>query len=119
MKSLNIFGDDRKIPKLSINVKVKVKTRSPEETLAWNQVFGYIMKKPRTKLEFLAVNNLRRLQLDGIKLDNIEPFITKEDFIQLKKVEYVFDYTLTADIKAFILAILKVPQETLIGILNK
>lgn len=44
MRHLNIFGDDRKIPKVSINAKVKVKTKSAEEGKAWNKAFGYIMK---------------------------------------------------------------------------
>ena len=39
MKHLNIFGDDRKIPKLSINVRIKVKTNTAEENKAWNTVF--------------------------------------------------------------------------------
>lgn len=109
MSNFNIFGDDRKIPKLTINVKIKVKTRTPEESTTWNTVFGYIMKKPRTKLEFLAVNTLRKLSLNEIKLKDIKHLISETDFNQLNKVEYIFDNVLTCDTKAFILAILKVP----------
>jgi len=41
---MNLWNDERKIPKISINVKIKVKTDTPEEFAAWNSVFGYIMK---------------------------------------------------------------------------
>ena len=30
MTNIDIFGDQRKIPKVSVNVRVKVKTESPE-----------------------------------------------------------------------------------------
>jgi hypothetical protein len=113
MKYLNIFGDDRKIPKLSINVRIKVKTNTAEENKAWNTVFGYIMKKPRTKLEFLTVSTIRSLALDKITLEAIKKNISEEDYIQLQKVENVFNNNLTDDIKAFILAILKIPVNIL------
>lgn len=113
MKHFNIFGDDRKIPKLSINVKVKVKTSSVEESKDWNNVFGYIMKKPRTKLEFLTVNSIRMLNLNNITLEKIKEYLSQEDYLQLKKVENLFDYNLTDDIKAFILSVLKIPLEIL------
>lgn len=109
MTKLDIFGDGRKTPKISINVKVKVKTDVPEETNIWNRVFGYIMKKPRTKLEFLNVDSLRSLPLNSIKLIDIKEYISEEDFRQLSLVENIFNEKLTADVKAFILAILKVP----------
>lgn len=114
MTNFDIFGDGRKIPKLSVSVKVKVKTRSVEETIIWNNVFGYIMKKPRTKLEFLAVNNLRKISLNEIKLKDIKDFLSQEDFTQLSKIEYLFDNNLTADLKAFILAILKIPTSEIL-----
>ena len=55
MKKIDIFGDDRKIPKLSVNVKVRVKTESLEESIAWNQVFGYIMKKSNVCISLKGV----------------------------------------------------------------
>ena len=106
---LDIFGDGRKTPKISINVKVKVKTNSFAETNSWNRVFGYIMKKQRTKLEFLAVDALRNLSLNNIYLKDIEKYITSEDYKALSQVEDIFNNRLTADVKAFILAILRVP----------
>lgn len=109
MKKIDIFGDDRKIPKLSVNVKVRVKTESLEENIAWNQVFGYIMKKPRTKLEFMSVNPIRNLSLNNITVDNIKSYLSQEDYRQLIRIEKLFNERLTADLKAFILALLKVP----------
>lgn len=109
MLSLDIFGDQRKIPKLSINTKIKVHTESTTENVAWNNVFGYIMRKPRTKLEFIAINALRKLQLDKITVENIKSYITTEDYVQLKKVERLFNTRLTLDVKAFVLSILKIP----------
>ena len=84
---LDIFGDGRKRPKLSVNVKIKINTKYKEESLEWNKVFGYIMKKPRTKLEFLMVNSIRRLQLSNITLEKIKPYISEEDYGQLFKIE--------------------------------
>ena len=117
-KKIDVFGDGRKTPKISINVKIKVKTNSPEETATWNKVFGYIMKKPRTKLEFLMVDNFRYLFLDKIQLKDIKDYIQEEDYEQLKKVEKIFDKKLTTDIKAFILSILKIKINTLEEIIN-
>ena len=99
---LDIFGDGRKTPKISINVKVKVKTATPGESIRWNKVFGYIMKKPRTKLEFLVVDPIRNLQLDKIELEDIKQYITEEDYNQLSKVTKIFNRKLTADVKSFI-----------------
>ena len=74
MSNLNPFLDKRPIPKISINVKVKIKSDSAKENADWNKAFGYIMKKPRTKLEFLTVNLIRKLPLENITLetDNIK-----------------------------------------------
>lgn len=110
---LDIFGDGRKRPKLSVNVKIKINTKYKEESLKWNKVFGYIMKKPRTKLEFLMVNSIRRLQLSNITLEKIEPYISEEDYSQLSEIENTFNTQLPDDLKAFILAILKVPTPAL------
>lgn len=110
---LDIFGDGRKCPKLSVNVKVKVNTNTKEEADNWNSVFGYIMKKPRTKLEFLMINPIRKLSLSNITLKKIKNYISEEDFNQLSKIENIFDLRLTNDLKAFILAVLKIPVSIL------
>lgn len=109
----DIFGDGRKRPKLSVNVKVKVSTTYTDEMTHWNKVFGYIMKKPRTKLEFLMINSIRKLSLSKITLQKIKNYISEEDYVQLQKIENIFDKDLTDDLKAFILAILKIPVSIL------
>lgn len=117
MNKIDIFGDGRKTPKISVNVKIKVKTNDANETNAWNKAFGYIMKKQRTKLEFLAVDSLRCLSLDKIKLKDIKDLITEEDYIALETIEKIFDKRLTSDVKAFILAILRIPVSQLENII--
>jgi len=109
MTDLDIFGDGRKIPQLSINVKVKIKNEYQHFNTVWNSVFGYIMKKPRTKLEFLAINNFRNLSLNNLTLDKIKEYISDEDYNKLLQVEEVFNNGITTDVKAFILSVLKVP----------
>ena len=117
MNRIDVFGDGRKTPKISVNVKIKVKTSNINETVAWNKAFGYIMKKQRTKLEFLAVDSLRCLSLDKVKLKDIVNFITKEDYAELSPIEKIFDKRLTSDVKAFILAILKVSNSQIENII--
>ena len=118
MHKLDIFGDNRPIPKLVINVKVKANTKGNKETNTWNKVFGYIMKKPRTKYEFLAITSIRTLDLTKITLKSIKELISEEDFEQLSHIERVFDSGLTSDLKAFILAILRIPFPKLVKIIN-
>lgn len=117
MNRIDVFGDGRKTPKISVNVKIKVKTSDINETVAWNKAFGYIMKKQRTKLEFLAVDSLRCLSLDKVKLKDIANFITEEDYAELSPIEKIFDKRLTSDVKAFILAILKVSNSQIENII--
>ena len=117
MNRIDVFGDGRKTPKISVNVKIKVKTSDINETIAWNKAFGYVMKKQRTKLEFLAVDSLRCLSLDKVKLKDIVNFITKEDYAELSPIEKIFDKRLTSDVKAFILAILKVSNSQIENII--
>ena len=117
MNRIDVFGDGRKTPKISVNVKIKVKTSDINETVAWNKAFGYIMKKQRTKLEFLAVDSLRCLSLDKVKLKDIVNFITEEDYAELSPIEKIFDKRLTSDVKAFILAILKVSNSQIENII--
>ena len=115
MNRIDIFGDGRKTPKITINVKVKVKTK---EITDWNRVFGYIMKKPRTKLEFLMVDQIRCLALDKICLNDIKDYIEEEDYNQLKSIENIFDKRITSDIKAFILSILRIKISSLENIIS-
>ena len=117
MNRIDVFGDGRKTPKISVNVKIKVKTSDINETVAWNKAFGYIMKKQRTKLEFLAVDSLRCLSLDKVKLKDITSLITEEDYAELSPIEKIFDKRLTSDVKAFILAILKVSNNQIENII--
>lgn len=117
MNRIDVFGDGRKTPKISVNVKIKVKTSDINETVAWNKAFGYIMKKQRTKLEFLAVDSLRCLSLDKVKLKDIVNLITEEDYAELSPIEKIFDKCLTSDVKAFILAILKVSNSQIENII--
>ena len=117
MNRIDVFGDGRKTPKISVNVKIKVKTSDINETVAWNKAFGYIMKKQRTKLEFLAVDSLRCLSVDKVKLKDIATLITEEDYAELSPIEKIFDKRLTSDVKAFILAILKVSNSQIENII--
>lgn len=117
MNRIDVFGDGRKTPKISVNVKIKVKTNDINETVAWNKAFGYIMKKQRTKLEFLAVDSLRCLSLDKVKLKDIANLITEEDYAELSPIEKIFDKRLTSDVKAFILAILRVSSNQIENII--
>ena len=117
MNRIDVFGDGKKTPKISVNVKIKVKTSDINETIAWNKAFGYIMKKQRTKLEFLAVDSLRCLSLDKVKLKDIASLITGEDYAELSPIEKIFDKRLTSDVKAFILAILKVSNSQIENII--
>lgn len=118
MNRIDVFGDGRKTPKISVNVKIKVKTNDINETVAWNKAFGYIMKKQRTKLEFLAVDSLRCLSLDKVKLKDIANLITEEDYAELSPIEKIFDKRLTSDVKAFILAILRVSSNQVENIIT-
>lgn len=113
MQNLNPFLDKRPIPKISINVKVKIKSDSAKENADWNKAFGYIMKKPRTKLEFLTVNLIRKLPLEKITLEKIKPYLTENDYQQLLTIENIFNSKLTTDVKSFILSVLRIPVKSL------
>lgn len=108
MPTVNPFLDKRPIPKIGVNVKVKIKTNSAKENADWNKVFGYIMKKPRTKLEFLTVSSIRKLPLDNITVAKLQSLISEEDYNQLMIIEDIFNNRLTTDIKSFILAVLRI-----------
>lgn len=113
MSKINPFTDDRKIPEVSINVKIRVDTDTSDETSNWNKTFGYLMRKPRTKLEFINVTELRKTNLENVTVDSLKNFLQEEDYIQLKSIEKIFDTRLTQDVKAFILAILKIKPSML------
>lgn len=113
MPIINPFLDKRPIPKINVNVKVKIKTNSAEENANWNKVFGYIMKKPRTKLEFLTTGLIRKLDLTKITVKKLQNLISEDDFNQLLIIEDIFDNRLTTDVKSFILGILRIPVKTL------
>lgn len=113
MQNVNPFLDKRPIPKISINVKVKIKSDSAKENADWNKAFGYIMKKPRTKLEFLTVNLIRKLPLEKITLEKIKPYLTENDYQQLLTIENIFNSKLTTDVKSFILSVLRIPVKSL------
>lgn len=113
MPIVNPFLDKRPIPKVNVNVKVKVKTNSAKENADWNKVFGYIMKKPRTKLEFLTVSTIRKLELNKITVDSLKDYISNSDYEQLLLIQDIFDNRLTTDVKSFILSILRVPIKTI------
>lgn len=119
MNKINPFTDGRKIPEVSINVKVKVDTESSQENVSWNKVFGYLMRKPRTKVEFINVTELRKFSLDQIKLEDLHPYLYPEDYEKLKTIEDIFDNKLTQDVKAFVLSILKIKPTVIESIVNK
>lgn len=113
MQKINPFLDKRPIPKVSINVKIKVKTNSAKENADWNKAFGYLMKKPRTKLEFLTVNIIRKLPLEKITLESLKPYLLENDYEVLVTIEDIFNTRLTSDVKSFILAVLRIPVKEL------
>ena len=118
MPNINPFLDKRPIPKINVNVKIKVKTNSAEENAVWNKVFGYLMKKQRTKLEFLLISNIRKLQLDKITVQSLHTHINEADYEQLLQIEDIFNNRLTTDVKSFILSILRIPLKTLEALSN-
>ena len=71
------------------------------------------MKKPRTKLEFLTVNVIRKLPLEKITLELIKPLNLEDDYKVLVTIEDIFNNRLTSDVKSFILAILRIPIKEL------
>ena len=112
MSKINPFTDGRKLPDVAINVKVKVETESADENTNWNKVFGYLMRKPRTKVEFINVTDIRKFSLDHITLESLVPYLQQEDYEKLKTIENIFDTKLTQDVKAFVLSILKIKPST-------
>ena len=97
---LNPFIDGRPIPNIKVNFKVKIKTKSTEESSIWNSFFAYVMSKPRTKIEFITVALMRNFALSAIKVEDYEKLLT---------VEEIFNERLPIDLKAFILSVFQVP----------
>lgn len=109
MANLDIFGDNRKIPNITINVKVKVKDLNSDETRVWNKAFGHIIRKGHSKLEFLTIDTIRELPIKNIKVSDLESVVSEEDYNVLKSIDTIFNNKISIDLKAFILAMLKVP----------
>lgn len=106
---LNPFIDGRPIPNIKVNFKVKIKTKSTEESSIWNSFFAYVMGKPRTKIEFITVALMRNFSLSTIKVEDLNGIITEEDYEKLLTVEEIFNERLPVDLKAFILSVFQVP----------
>lgn len=106
---LNPFIDGRPIPNIKVNFKVKIKTKSTEESSIWNSFFAYVMGKPRTKIEFITVALMRNFSLSTIKAEDLNGIITEEDYEKLLTVEEIFNERLPVDLKAFILSVFQVP----------
>ncbi len=106
---LNPFIDGRPIPNIRVNFKVKIKTKSTEESSIWNSFFAYVMGKPRTKIEFITVALMRNFSLSTIKVEDLNGVIADEDYEKLLTVEEIFNERLPVDLKAFILSVFQVP----------
>ena len=106
---LNPFLDNRPIPNIKVNFKVKVKTQNVEETNNWNTFFAYIMSKPKTKIEFITTSIFRNMSIYQITVDDLREIVNEADFEHLKSIENIFNNSLPTDLKAFIFAILQVP----------
>lgn len=106
---LNPFIDGRPIPNIKVNFKVKIKTKSTEESSVWNSFFAYVMSKPRTKIEFITVALMRNFALSAIKVEDLKDVIADEDYEKLLMVEEIFNDRLPIDLKAFILSVFQVP----------
>ena len=106
---LNPFIDGRPIPNIKVNFKVKIKTKSTEESTAWNSFFSYVMSKPRTKIEFITVALIRNLSISSITVEELKDVISEEDYEKLLLIEEIFNERLPIDLKAFILSIFQVP----------
>ena len=119
MSKIDIFGDGRKTPRISVNVKVRVNTKSAKENVNWNKFFGYLMKKPRTKLDFISVNAIRKLNMSKITLASIKQYLTEEDLEYISKIKDLFNKRLTTDVKAFIITLLHIPYDKLQDLSNK
>jgi len=110
---MNPFLDQRKIPEININFRVKINSTDREEINNWNIFFSELMKKPKTKLTFTTCNILRDFSMSEITLDLIKNHISSEDYNLLLPIQDLFDNRLETDLKIFILSLLKVPISVL------
>lgn len=108
MPNFNPFLDERPIPQLDINLKVKIKTKNKKDYRDWNVFFSYIMKKPKTKLTFTTVSILRDMSVSHITVDDIIDYVRDpKDKVELVKIKDIFT-DLPIDLKIFILALLQI-----------
>jgi len=106
---LNPFLDNRPIPQIKVNFKVKIKTSNVEESNKWNSFFAYIMGKQKTKIEYITTSLIRNLPIYQIKVKDLCGLVCDNDYKMLLSVENLFDNKVPTDLKAFILSILQVP----------
>lgn len=112
---INPFLDERPIPKLDINLKVKIKTDNKLDYKAWNLFFSYLMKKPKSKLTFIMTSLLQdNTTVTEIKYNDIKNFLSEADRIELSKVSNIFDNIIPNDLKIFILSMFQIPIKYLI-----
>lgn len=107
--NMNPFLDQRKIPEININFRVKINSTDREEINNWNIFFSELMKKPKTKLTFTTCSILRDLPVSNITLDSIKDYISEDDYKLLYPIEDLFNNRLEIDLKIFILSLLKIP----------
>ena len=107
--NMNPFLDQRKIPEININFRVKINSTDREEINNWNIFFSELMKKPKTKLTFTTCSILRDLPVSNITLDTIKDYISEDDYKLLYPIEDLFNNRLEIDLKIFILSLLKIP----------
>lgn len=110
---MNPFLDQRKIPEININFRVKINSTDREEINNWNIFFSELMKKPKTKLTFTTCSILRDFPISEVTLDQIKPNLDQKDYDLLKPLEDLFNNRLETDLKIFILSLLKVPISSL------
>lgn len=110
---INPFLDERPIPKLNVNLKVKVKTTNSVDYQKWNAFFSYLMKKPKSKLTFVTISILRSLNISLVKYDQIKDYLNEDDKRELGNISHIFDELLPIDLKIFILAMCQIPIKIL------
>ena len=110
---INPFLDERPIPKLDINLKVKIKVHNQDEYKAWNSFFSYLMKKPKSKLNFITASILRNMNISLVTFDKIKDYLNEQDRLELEKIKDIFDNNLSVDLKIYILSIYQVPIKVL------
>lgn len=112
---VNPFIDERPIPKLDINLKVKIKANTAKDIYNWNRFFAYVMGKPKTKLTFITTSLLHNIPVSQVTFNQIKDYLTPEDREQLATIQDIFDNTLPLDLKIFVIALLQVPLKHLVA----